>query len=111
MAGHDDRGETLPLLSALPPFKNTNIVCTLGARGVMCVTHDAGVRMTYVRAAEPAKGVKDTTGAGDCFTGYFVQGLMRDKWEIEPVLRAAVEAAGISVGVAGAMDSIPLVDR
>jgi len=65
-------------------FRDTNIVCTLGAEGVLAFVptfhrpkaiHEAPSFM-HLPAAPLVSDVKDTTGAGDCFTGYFVQGLM-----------------------------------
>ncbi|KAF8627545.1 hypothetical protein AX15_004379 [Amanita polypyramis BW_CC] len=111
--------ELLRLLSLLPPFKKTNIVCTLGARGVITAIL-SGVRsasspfVVHVPAAKVLNGVKDTTGAGDCFTGYFVQGLMglgpnvkfggeMVEKDIENILKVAVQAAGISAEMAAAV--------
>ena len=99
--------EMLQLMSSLIPFRKTNIVCTLGARGVVAVlpppdNPDANVSLpfvTYIPAATLETGVKDTTGAGDCFTGYFVQGLMGlgpngiTEKDIEIVLRFAAQVS------------------
>jgi len=71
-------------LSVLPKFENINIVCTLGADGVLAFlptfhrpkTQHETASFMYLPAAKLMGGVKDTTGAGDCFTGFFVQGLM-----------------------------------
>lgn len=76
--------ETLTLLSAQPLFKETNIVCTLGADGVLAFiptfhrpsTHEAPPSFIYLPAAKLRGEIRDSTGAGDCFTGYFAQGLM-----------------------------------
>ena len=76
--------ELVVLLSAQPLFKETNIVCTLGADGVLAfvptfhrpVTVHEAPSFIYVPAARLQGEVRDSTGAGDCFTGYFVQGLM-----------------------------------
>ena len=54
---------------------STSVVCTLGAAGVMasiCGLKD----VLYLPAATLEGDVRDTTGAGDCLTGYFVAGLM-----------------------------------
>lgn len=79
----------------------------------------------YVPAAKLDGPVVNTTGAGDCFTGYFVTGLMElederkeggktpatvedlSREEIKTVLEKAVQAAGLCVQRRGAMDSIP----
>ena len=76
--------EVLILLSAQPLFKETKIVCTLGADGVLAfiptfyhltTSHEAP-SLIYLPAAKLRGEIRDSTGAGDCFTGYFVQGLM-----------------------------------
>jgi ribokinase len=61
--------------------KRVSILCTLGALGVVAlVPHlmdDRDNSIIYVPAANiNPENVRDTTGAGDCFTGYFVAGLM-----------------------------------
>jgi ribokinase len=76
--------EVLVLLSAQPLFKETNIVCTLGADGVLTfiptfhrpITSHEAPSFIYLPAARLRGAIRDSTGAGDCFTGYFVQGLM-----------------------------------
>jgi ribokinase len=66
---------TLSKLSRCNALASTGIVCTLGAKGV--VASLSGLRETlYFPAAMLQGNVRDTTGAGDCFTGYFVAGLM-----------------------------------
>ena len=57
---------------------STGVVCTLGAAGVLASI--CGLKeILYVPAAALDGSVRDTTGAGDCFTGYFVAGLMEFK--------------------------------
>ncbi|KAF5375705.1 hypothetical protein D9615_009362 [Tricholomella constricta] len=77
--------ELLSLLSAQPAFATTNIICTLGKDGVLAfipafhrprTAHEAPSFMHFP-AATLQGTIRDTTGAGDCFTGYFVQGLMQ----------------------------------
>lgn len=57
-----------------------NIVCTLGAAGVLTLVHSLADQGNsgpiYLHAASLQGDIRDTTGAGDCFTGYFVAGLM-----------------------------------
>ncbi|KAF8176056.1 Ribokinase-like protein [Pholiota molesta] len=93
-------------LAAQPALSTTNVVCTLGAQG-------EEPPFVYVPAARLRAGVQDTTGAGDCFTGYFVQGLMALEGEIgvreiEQVLRTCVVAAGMCCEKRGTIDSIPI---
>lgn len=55
----------------------TNIVCTLGADGVLAKFCSLDSEPIYLPAAKLQGTTRDTTGAGDCFTGYMVAGLMR----------------------------------
>lgn len=95
--------------------RSVGIVCTLGAKGVFAllpstVDHEV-VRLPAARLDGP---VRDTTGAGDCFTGYFVAGLMqyqRDAEDVKRALRRAVEASGLCVQRPGAIESIPRVEE
>lgn len=76
--------ELVASLSALPKFRKTNIICTLGSNGVLAFvptfhrpkTENETPSFMYLPAAKVVGGVKDTTGAGDTFAGYFVQGIM-----------------------------------
>lgn len=53
-----------------------NLVCTLGSAGVLARL-PALLAPIYLPAADlHGEEVQDTTGAGDCFTGYLVAGLM-----------------------------------
>lgn len=54
--------------------------------------------------------VVDTTGAGDCFCGYFVAGLDRGD-DIPTALRLAAAAAALKVTRPGAGDAIPKRDE
>ena len=118
--------KVLVLLSAQPLFKETNIVCTLGAYGVLAfiptfhrptTSHEAP-SFIYLPAARLRGEIRDSTGAGDCFTGYFVQGLMEfgphavvgkdiKEVDISRILKRCIYAAGMSVEKAGTIDSIP----
>jgi ribokinase len=66
-------------LASQPSFKNVNIACTLGPLGVLVrlssATDDGHTQIIYEPGVQ-IKEVKDTTGAGDCWTGYLVAGLM-----------------------------------
>ncbi|KAF8922123.1 Ribokinase-like protein [Mucidula mucida] len=91
----------------------TNIVCTLGGAGVLAHVPSFQGPPLYLRAARLEGSVRDTTGAGDCFTGYLVAGLMKsaDPFTSESlfqVLRRCVQAAGMCVERRGAMESIPM---
>ncbi|KAI0058468.1 Ribokinase-like protein [Artomyces pyxidatus] len=86
---------------------------TLGAAGVVALTVGA-LMPVYLLAAELQGDVRDTTGAGDCFTGYLVAGLMQvDPSEVlttreaTTLLRRSVQAAGMCVEKRGATESMP----
>lgn len=70
----------LQLSSQIP---QTNLVCTLGAAGVLTLIPSLGAspglnsEPIFLPAAKLQRGVVDTTGAGDCFAGYMVAGLMK----------------------------------
>jgi len=79
----------------------TELVVTLGARGARL---SAGGTVTEVPSF-PVTPV-DTTGAGDCFLGYFLAA--RDAGaEPEEALRRATAAAAIKVTRPGASEGIP----
>ena len=75
---------------------STNVVCTLGAAGVLVSIHGLG-EILYFPAAVLEGNVRNTTGAGDCFTGYFVAGLMQinskqlSKGDVLDLLRPSVQ--------------------
>lgn len=54
----------------------TGVVCTLGAAGVLASICGLS-EILHLPAAALEGNVRDTTGAGDCFTGYLVAGLMQ----------------------------------
>jgi len=67
---------TLIKLCRREPLASTSVVCTLGTAGVL--TSIRGLReMIFLPAVTLEGDVRDTTGAGDCFTGYFVASLMQ----------------------------------
>ncbi|RRD94331.1 ribokinase [Clostridiales bacterium COT073_COT-073] len=82
-------------------FPNAGIVLTLGGEGSIYVRQTEMVRQPIY----PAQ-VKDTTAAGDTFTGYFVAGLVKD-WPVEKCMDLAAKAASITVSRLGAAPSIP----
>ncbi|KAJ7100748.1 Ribokinase-like protein [Mycena belliarum] len=105
-----------PLLARLSAYmRTTNVVCTLGSDGVLAQLTLTGESVpVYLPAAKLHGAARDTTGAGDCFTGYMVAGLMRLEGQkataadYVSVLRRAVQAAGMCVEKPGALTSIPL---
>jgi ribokinase len=61
--------------------QGVSIICTLGSLGVLYFQPGRGVH--HMAAAMLRNPLKDTTGAGDCFAGYFVAGLMTAEDEEE----------------------------
>jgi ribokinase len=101
--------------------RGVKVVCTLGAEGVMWAVDGKGESIGRLAAGKLEKGVRDTTGAGDCFLGYLTAGLMRGE-SLEEALnnclavclgncnrpdRADDQACAICVENEGAMDSMP----
>lgn len=82
-----------------------NVVITLGKNGaILCNAHAC-----YHHPAESVD-VVDTTGAGDTFNGVFAA-MIANGSSLEDALRIAVEAASLSVQTAGAIDSIPFLNK
>jgi ribokinase len=96
--------EILQRLRTLTQFANVNFVCTLGAAGV--VVYLPGKEVIYRPAARLLNPLKDTTGAGDCFAGYFVAGLMRGD-DVVKVVDECLVACSICVEIPGAAESVP----
>ena len=95
--------EQLDELSELLP--NADLVLTLGAGGVQFRSRGGH----QLRVAAAPADVVDTTAAGDTFVGYFVAALSAGM-QVDAALRRASVAAALSVGLPGAMDSIPTAD-
>ncbi|MBL6691791.1 MAG: ribokinase [Pseudomonadales bacterium] len=99
LAGAAEPREILRNLRA--KFPATRLLLTLGEAGAVYQHGD-----TQVTQEAASVEVKDSTGAGDTFTGYFLANYSRDD-SIEHCLRKATLAAGISVTRKGAASSIP----
>jgi ribokinase len=74
---------------------------TVGEQGVFVAD---GTRVERIEA--PAVPVRDTTGAGDTFSGVLAAGLARG-WELERAARWATAAAALSVTKLGARGGMP----
>ena len=90
-------------LASLCP--RAQIVLTLGAAGAQ---YHSPTEEFHIPA--PQVEAVDTTGAGDTFIGYFLQGLTADMTARDAMTRA-VQAAALCVTRPGAMDSIPASDE
>lgn len=81
-----------------------NVIVTLGEKGVIHASSDGVKSYPSIRV----KAV-DTTGAGDCFNGYFASSLAKGI-TVEEAIRTAVIASGLSVTKCGAQESIPDIE-
>lgn len=102
--GQEIAGEREPekILDALAArYPRLSVVLTLGKKGSVCAW---GGKRIY-RETFPVP-VRDTTAAGDTFTGYFLASVASGA-EIGQALKVATAAASISVSRAGAAVSIP----
>jgi ribokinase len=86
-------------------YQKTEIILTAGSKGAF-----------YGYGKERRKGeivnvpVVDTTGAGDCFSGYFLAA-REYGLSIQDSLNIACKAAAITVSRKGAMGAIPFKDE
>ena len=103
ITGCDDPARGLAMLAAQYP--ELRVVLTLGREGCLYQKGDRVLRQSAFTVA-----VKDTTAAGDTFTGYFVASLARGE-SVEKALLTASAAAAISVSRKGAAPSIPTFDE
>lgn len=86
-------------------YPKAEIVLTLGGEG--SVFYD-GTRK--IRQAIYPTDVKDTTGAGDTFTGFFITEYISGK-EPASALRTASMAASIAVSREGAAEAVPFMEE
>jgi ribokinase len=86
-------------------FPQTEIILTVGKDGAYYGLNKSRAKGEIINVP-----VLDTTGAGDCFSGYFLAA--REKgFSIQDSLNAACKAASITVSRKGAMESIPFKDE
>jgi ribokinase len=105
VAGSDDLETAIEVLASQVPV----LVVTLGERGGIKVAD--GVRATF---AAPLVEAVDTTAAGDTFVGALTVAFWDEHSSWPEMLERAAAAAAISVGRAGASESMPTaadVDR
>lgn len=82
-------------------FPEAGILLTLGSDGAMYLDKNENLYQPAYKVA-----VKDTTAAGDTFTGYFMAGLLKGLPKTE-CMKLAAKAAAIAVSRPGAAPSIP----
>lgn len=86
-------------------YQHAEVVLTLGERGSIYQYQEMVLKQPAIPAA-----VKDTTAAGDTFTGYYLA-LKADGKTIEECLEQASKAAALAVSKKGAAGSIPYQDE
>ena len=88
--------------------RDVSIICTLGAKGIIWST--AGQEEVGQLPAAKADVVRDTTGAGDCFAGYFAAGLMRNKGEegLDQVLKTCLTVR-VLIWASGCLVVLPML--
>ncbi|MBE6037517.1 MAG: ribokinase [Clostridiales bacterium] len=108
----DFRAELLPRLTAsglIPVMQKTcpqaKFVLTLGETGAVCFDSQ---RILYREAFSVEAA--DTTGAGDTFTGYFLQSILAGGSPEEALLLAS-KAAALAVTRPGAAEAIPRAEE
>jgi ribokinase len=98
LTGRDD---PVAAAAALVEAGATAALVTAGARGVFVAT---GTGIEQIEP--PTVSVRDTTGAGDAFSGVLAAGLARG-WELDRAARWATAAAALSVTKSGARRGMP----
>lgn len=86
------------------------VIITLGSKGCLWRQRGEGATVSFP-AAQCAKSVVDTTGAGDCFCGSLVWGLEREGGDFGKAIRLANQVAALSVQTMGAQNSYPRLDE
>lgn len=82
-------------------FPKAEVVLTQGSRGSACRSREGEFKQeAFLRP------VVDTTGAGDTFTGHFIAALTLGE-DVPTALKKATIASSISIGIRGAVNSIP----
>ena len=83
-------------------FEQLKVVLTLGSKGSVYFDKN-----TLIYCPAYSVEAKDTTSAGDTFTGYYISGMIR-KMKTETILKYASAAAALAVSKQGAASSIPV---
>ena len=106
--GNGLSGRTEPeeiLAELLARYPKMKIVLTLGKHGATYADADTRAFCDIIKMP-----VKDTTAAGDTFTGYFFSMLMQGEAP-EKALKIATAASAVTVSRMGAAPSIPTMDE
>lgn len=100
--------EAAQLEAALGPVDVPHVLVTRGAEGAVWTDRESG---ETVSVPAHAVAVRDTTGAGDCFSGY-VGAVLAMGGSVDAALRLANAAAALQVtrdGASGAIPTLPEV--
>ena len=87
-------------------YPGLSVLITLGSAGSMAWRVENGEIETVSQAAFPVRAT-DTTGAGDTYTGYFINGLL-ERRSLQKCMLCASMASALSVTRPGAARSIPV---
>ena len=82
-----------------------NSIITLGDKGIYFTNQSTNFSLP---ALDLKNKVKDTTGAGDAFSGALASGLEK-KMDIKECLKFAIKVSGISTTKKGAADAMPYI--
>lgn len=99
MTGKKEASDILDRMRDL--FPDAEVVLTLGSEGSVYCSQDILLRQEIF----PAE-VRDTTGAGDTFTGFFIAEYLESR-DPKKALETASRAASIAVSREGAAGSVP----
>lgn len=104
--GDSEAEEVVTILNSLPVERGkTDIIVTMGAKGALLLKRDGEVMRVNAVVVNPDQ-VIDTTGAGDCLTGYVCAGIAGGQ-DIADALRIAVAASALCVQRDGAAEAMP----
>jgi len=98
MTGFSDKDRIIKSLSE--KYSPEGILLTLGEKGSVCFSNGR-----YFEQSAFSVPVRDTTGAGDTFLGYFFA--LLDSFGISEALRYASAASALAVSKNGAATSVP----
>lgn len=106
--GQQMTGESAPeaiLDTMAERYPESGVILTLGGDGSWYSDRNCRVFQDIVKTE-----VVDTTGAGDTFSGYFIQGIASGR-DIKETMETAALAASITVSRVGAAHAIPSMDE
>ena len=99
LAGSENPEEILSVLTLHYP--NLSVILTLGESGACFAKGELRIFVPACRVP-----VRDTTAAGDTFTGFFLSGILSGQ-DPAGALRLATAASALCIQKAGAADSVP----